>query len=263
MRSFPLLNASLVLFLAGIAAAHGENYKEEVLRDKPFAYYRLGEVDNTAPVADEIGRNPGTFQKSPFVGKPGAITRDPENKSVSFDRAKSQFIQLTTLGKFGTSMTHGFTVEYWLKTANFKDHQTIFGTASGPGFITDFLSDIAYNGHTKQLRMYIRDNHEDRYEVEFFPGGQNRDIYDNTWHHIVQVYAPTAAANQKAQFYVDGIRQTVTMEHKGASRGDPVFSDFNEPLTLGAMNLRGAVQDPFDRAAKRHLLARDNRACQR
>src|SRR5581483_2119047 len=182
MRSFPLLNASLVLFIAIVAAAHGENYKDEVLRDKPFAYYRLGEADNPAPVAAEMGRNPGTFQMGPSAGNPGAITRDPENKSVSFARAQSQFIQLTALGKFGTSMTHGFTVEYWLKTANSTDHQTIFGTASGPGFITDFLSDIAYTGHTKLLRMYIRDNHENRYEVEFYPGGRNSDIYDNAWH---------------------------------------------------------------------------------
>ncbi|MEP6669247.1 MAG: LamG domain-containing protein [Chthoniobacter sp.] len=247
MKRFPLLNASLALLMTALTSARADNYKDAVLRDKPFAYYRLGEADNTAPVADETGKNPGTFQNSPTAGEPGAIASDSENKSVSFARSQAQFIQLTEFGKFGSSMTHGFTVEYWLKAANFSDHQTIFGTANGPGFITDFLSDIAYTNHTKLLRMYIRDNHEDRYEAEFYPGGRNINIYDSAWHHIVQVYTPkTGGANNKVQFYVDGIRQTITLEHKGAARGNPVFSDFNRPLSLGSMNLRGTQQDPLD-----------------
>ncbi|MDR3406761.1 MAG: LamG domain-containing protein [Chthoniobacter sp.] len=247
MRPFPLLNASLALLVAAITSAQADNYKDAVLRDKPFAYYRLNETVDTEPVADEMGKNPGTFQNKPAVGGPGAIVSDSENRSVALARAQSQFIRLTAFEKFGSAMTGGFTVEYWLKTGNFTDHQTIFGAANGPGFITDFMSDIAYTGHTKLLRMYIRDNHEDRYEVEFYPGGQNIDIYDDAWHHIVQVYTPKAGGvNDRAQFYVDGIRQTVTVEHKARSRTNPVFSNFNQPLTLGAMNLRGVEQDYLD-----------------
>jgi len=247
MRPFPHLNATLALLVIAATSARAENYKDAVLRDKPFAYYRLGEAANTEPVFDELGKNPGTYQNNPTVGEPGAISSDPENKSVSFTRTQSQFIRLTEFGRFGSSMTHGFTVEYWLKTTNFTDHQTILGTANGPGFITDFLADIAYTSHTKLLRMYIRDDHEDRYEAEFYPTGRNINIYDAAWHHIVQVYAPkTGGANNKVQFYVDGVRQTITLEHKGAARGNPLFSDFNQPLSLGAMNLRGTQQDPLD-----------------
>jgi hypothetical protein len=95
--------------------------------------------------------------------------------------------------------------------------------------------------------MYIRDNHEDRYEAEFYPVGGNINIYDNSWHHIVQAYAPkTGGQNNKIQFYVDGVRQTITLVHKGASRGNPMFSDFNHPVTLGAMDLRGKEPDHLE-----------------
>lgn len=243
MKLIPLPNATLLALLALLATATADDYKEAVLRDKPFAYYRLGESEDSQPVADEIGKNPGTFQNNPATGTSGAIANDADNKAVSFDRAKGQYIQLTNFGKFGTSISSGFTVEYWLRTSNFTDHQTIFGTANGPGYVTDFLSDIAYGGEKKRLRMYIRDNHMNRYGADCYPVGRNINIYDNAWHHIVQIYDPKASGIHKLQFYVDGQRQITTMMHKG---GVPQFTDFNHPLTLGVMDLRGTQPDHLD-----------------
>jgi len=237
-KLFPLL-----VFLALAGAALADNYKDAVLRDQPFAYYRLSESEDSQPVADEVGNNPGTFQNNPTTGAPGAIANDPGDKAVTFDRAKVQSIQLTNFANFGSSMSRGFTVEYWLKTSNSTDHQTIFGTANGPGFITDFLSDIAYAGSKKRLRMYIRDNHKDRYEANWYPVGSNVNIFDNAWHHVVEIYAPKASPTHKLQFYIDGQRQTITLMHKD---GTPVFSDFNHPLMLGAMDLRGTDPDHLD-----------------
>lgn len=246
MQSSPLSLTFVAILCTLSTTALADNYKDTILRDKPFAYYRLNENESTQPVQDEMGNQPGTFQNGVSVGTAGALTHDPENKAVSFARENSQSIQLTAFGKFGSSMTGGFTVEYWLKTANFTDHQTIFGTANGPGFITDFLSDIAYHGDKKRLRLYIRDNHEDRFEADFYPGGRNINIYDGAWHHIVQVYAPKdGGANNKLQFYVDGVRQAISVVHKGPPR-NPVFSDFNNPLTVGAMDLRGTKSDYLD-----------------
>ncbi|HSI11141.1 MAG TPA: LamG-like jellyroll fold domain-containing protein [Chthoniobacter sp.] len=245
MKLFPLTQTIAVLLTVLTSAALADNYKDAVLRDKPFAYYRLNESDSSQPVLDEVGNNAGTFQNGVSVGTSGAIIHDPENKAASFARDNNQSIQLTTFGKFGSSMTGGFTVEYWLKTVNFTDHQTIFGTANGPGFITDFLSDIAYRGEKKRLRLYIRDNHEDRFEAEFYPGGRNINIYDGAWHYIAQVYSPRGGGNNKVVFYVDGIRQTITLIHKGPPR-NPVFSDFNNPLSVGVMDLRGTESDHLD-----------------
>ncbi len=242
-KVFPLPNAAVFVLLGLAVTAVADDYKDAVLRDKPFAYYRLSESESSQPVGDEIGNNPGTFQNNPTTGADGAITNEAGNKAVAFDRAKGQYIELTNFGKFGNSMSSGFTVEYWLKTSNFTDHQTIFGTANGPGYITDFLSDIAYEGNKKRFRIYIRDNHKNRYGADWYPVGRNINIYDNAWHHIVQIYAPKAEGIHKLQFYVDGQRQILTMMHKG---GVPAFSDFNHPLTLGAMDLRGTEPDHLD-----------------
>lgn len=239
-----LLPQAVWLVLLGLAATGAaDDYKDTVLRDKPFAYYHLSESEASQPVADETGSNPGTFQNSPATGITGAIANDADNTAVTFDRSKGQYIQFTNFGKFGSSMTNGFSVEYWLKTSNFTDHQTIFGTANGPGFFTDFLADIAYGGNKKRFRMYIRDNRMNRYEANWYPVGKNINIFNDAWHHIVQIYAPKAEGIHKLQFYVDGQRQILAMMHKG---GIPTFTDFNHPLTLGAMDLRGTEPDHLD-----------------
>ena len=107
------------------------------MADKPFAYYRLNEASNTDAVADELGQNPGVFIHEPEVGTPGAILSDPEGKAVHFaPRAKSIRQSSTNLGKYGGGISRGFTVECWLKTANSKDHQNVFGTANKPDYIT-------------------------------------------------------------------------------------------------------------------------------
>lgn len=246
MNPLRLTATGLTLGIALLATAAADNYKDAVLRDKPFAYYRLNESHPAQPVVDEMGNHTGAFQNGVSVGTAGALAHAPENKAVSLARENNQYIQLTTFGKFGSSMSGGFTVEYWLKTANCTAHQTVFGTANGPGFITDFLSDIAYRGEKGRLRLYIRDNHEDRYLADFFPRGRNINIYDNAWHHIVEVYAPKGGGlNNKVQFYVDGVRQTIAVEHKGPPR-NPDFSDFNNPVSLGAMDLRGTEPDHLE-----------------
>jgi hypothetical protein len=236
--------AGLALLFSPATVVKADSYKDAVLADKPFAYYRLGETAATQPVADEMGNNPGTYLNSPKVGTPGAIATDRENTAVTFARHRAQYIKLTKLANYGSSLSSGFAVEYWLKSADSADHQNIFGTANGPGFITDFLVDIAYGTKRGRLRMYCRDNHSNRFQADFYPGGKNVNIYNNKWHHVVHVYDPKAGSlNEQVLLYVDGIRQTMTVSNKG---GAPQFSDFNEGLSLGATDLRGAEPDHLE-----------------
>jgi hypothetical protein len=234
----------LGLFLTVAAASPADSYKDAVLADKPFAYYRLGETANTQPVADEMGNNPGTYIRGPKTGTPGAIGTDHGNTAVSFPRRQSQYIKLTKFGNYGSSLSGGFSVEYWLKTADSIDHQMVFGTANGPGFITDFLADIAYGGKRKRFRLYCRDNHSNRFEADFYPTGKNTNLFDNKWHHIVHVYDSKAESlNAQVLLYIDGVQQTMTVGRKG---GVPEFSNFDEVLTLGAMDLRGKEPDHLE-----------------
>jgi hypothetical protein len=209
----------VVLRLSSVIAVSQDVYKNAVLADKPFAYYRLSESANTEPVADEIGNNPGVYVNDPKVGVPGAISTDRKDTAVLFDRQRQQFVKLTTFGSFGRSLSFGFSAE------------------NGNLQLGYFHADIAYKGNDKRLRLYCRDDHWHRFEANFYPDGKNINIFDDHWHHIVHVYNPGAAnVNDKVLLFVDGDRQTLEVGQKG---GAPKFSDFANPLTLAARAVGG------------------------
>jgi hypothetical protein len=171
------LLAGWALFLAPLIVRAEDTYQEAVLADKPYAYYRLGEASDNDAVADEVGKNPGAFVNEPGVGVPGAILTEPKNTAVQFARSQKQYIQLTDLGTYGSSIASGFSIEYWLKTANSKDHQTILGTANSPHYITDFLVDVAYEGVAGRLRLYCRDDHLESVQCGLLsPGKEYRHL---------------------------------------------------------------------------------------
>jgi alpha-tubulin suppressor-like RCC1 family protein len=227
-------------FVAGFASsAEASQYSATVMADNPFAYYRLDEASTSAAVVDAMGANNGTYVNGPTVGTAGAIYTDALSTAVAFTAANSQYVRLTTMGSFGSSMGTGFSVEFWIKDSDSTTNRTILGTANTASNQTDFLLDIAYAGNAGRLRLYYRDDGDNRYEAQFYPTGGNINIFDNAWHHVVQVYDPTAGAlNDKALFYVDGIRQTATVTLAGSS---PAASNFNQPMILGGLNSHGSV----------------------
>jgi hypothetical protein len=230
--------------IAAAAPLHAADYKEVILADKPFVYYRLNEASNATPAVDELGNHHGIYEGAPAVGVAGAIIAEPGSTAASFSRADKQCVTLTNLGDYGKSMTKGFTVEYWLKTSDATNYQVIMGCANDPGFINDFLVDIGYGKKEGRLRLYYRDDTFHRYEANFYPDGGNTKIFDNAWHLITQVYDPSAAqVEDRVRFYVDGVRQILTVFE---GKGPPVSSNFNLPLTLGAMNKRGTIQDHLE-----------------
>jgi hypothetical protein len=215
-------------------------YKDAVLADKPFAYYRMGEKNSAEPVKDETSDDGGVYVNDPKVGTAGAIATDPKSTAVSFTRQQEQYIKLGNLGNFGSSLSSVFSIEYWLKTEDSSDHQSILGETNGPGFLTDFLVDIG-EGNAKRFRILCRDDHRHWFQADHYPEGANIDIYDNSWHHIVHVYDPMAnALNDQVLLYIDGVRQTLKVS---LVRELPTCSDFNNPLTLGAVNRRGVVEN--------------------
>jgi alpha-tubulin suppressor-like RCC1 family protein len=235
---------TFLLFLAALAGtafpSHASQYSATVLADTPFAYYRLNETSNAQTVADQMGANSGRYVNGPTVGVPGAIVSDAASTAVSFNAAASQYVQLTTMGNYGSSMTSGFSVEYWISDSNSTTYQAILGVANSGGYNTDFLVDIAYGGNAGRLRLYYRDDAYNRYEADWYPTGGNVNIYDGAWHHVVHVYNPSAGTvGNRVLFYVDGILQTTTVTLGGSV---PSSSNFNGPLVVGAMDLRGTIE---------------------
>jgi len=180
-------------------------------------------------------------RSDPFFGEVGAIETDSTNAAVCFNSSQSQYVLLTTLGNFGSIMTGGFTVEYWLRTTDQTSYQTILGAANTGGYLTDFLVDIASHD-ANELRFYFRDDYWNRYEARFYPVGSNVNIYDDVWHHIVHVYDPSASLlGDRVVFYVDGQRQSVPVTLGGT---EPlVCSNFNVSMVLAAFNKRASVMD--------------------
>lgn len=82
MQSSPLSLTFVAILCTLSTTALADNYRDTILRDKPFAYYRLTENESTQPVQDEMGNQPGTFQNGVSVGTAGALIHDPENKAV-------------------------------------------------------------------------------------------------------------------------------------------------------------------------------------
>lgn len=230
---------AISLLLATTLIARGDLYSNAVTADSPFAYYRLNESSSAAPAADQAGSNSGTFVNSPSLSLAGPLASNPSNTAAGFN-GTNQYVQLTSMGNFGSSTGTGFSVEYWLKTGDSTDYQGVLGTANN-GFNTAFLIDIGYNGDAGRLRLYYRDDASNRYEANFVPTGGNINLYSNTWHQVIQVYDPAAGLlNDRIRFYIDGVRQVVDVVQIGAN---PNASNFNVGLTLGAFDNRGVAED--------------------
>ena len=227
-----------------VSAVHA-SYVGAVLADNPFAYYRFNESTNTSPVVDQRGGNPGTFKNVPTVPVPGALPSDVAGTAATFSRTASQYVQLTTMGNFGSTMGNGFSVEFWMKTTDSTDIQSLYGAANSGGFLTDFISDIGHAGVAGNLRLYFRDDGNHRYETISSLGGGNVNLFNNQWHHVVQVYDPAASAlADRVLFYTDGVRQSATVTIAGGG-ANPTLSDFNVPMALAADNTRGTIGDYY------------------
>lgn len=145
------------------------NYRNTVLADKPFSYWRL---DDRGPVArDELGRNSGLYEGSPKQGLPGIFKGD---RAVSFV-GDSQVVL--------PPMVAPRTIELWLKT-------NIVGTLPLASF-----RDVTAGGLLiSQYRGYARGSKGDAGIMS--PNYVN----DGRWHHIVLTIAPDGTAC----LYVDG-----------------------------------------------------------
>jgi hypothetical protein len=237
------LCVGLCLIIGSVSSAKATNYSDVIVADNPFAYYRLNEVAVTDTVVDEMGTHHGSFMNSPTVGVSGGLLNEPTNTGVSFERAQTQYVELTTFGNYGSGLTEGFSIEYWLKSNDtFEVGEGVLGTANTPEFTTNLQLTLNYD---EALRLYFRDEDWDRYDVYSYPGDRTVDILDNNWHHMVHVYDPLGdLLEERMLIYVDGIKQEVVVIQKAGVPDNT--ADFNCPMTLGAMNLRNVIRDTLN-----------------
>lgn len=230
----------LLLALSLPASVHAGAYADKVLGDTPFAYYRLDETGNTVIAADQVGRHPGNYVNSPTKGAAGAVVGEKSNGAISFKKTDNQYIELSTMGNLGSSQAGGYTVEYWLKTSETASFQAVMGV-NNASTREAFAIDLNYGGVAGRVRLYHRDPNNNRFESNFYTSTKtNRNVFDGAWHHVVHEYEPGAPAEKRVRMYIDGVRQT---NDYLPSPGTPANADYEFPLTLGAGNNRGTIQD--------------------
>ncbi len=131
-----------------------------------------------------------------------------------------------------------FTISCWFKTERTTD-QVIFGTLN-TGNVTALTVDLNTDennvGETNNLRVFIRDDDENRLE---FGLSTPYDFTDGQWHHLAIVRdSPTTG-----KIYLDGVEQTIIYSRQENADN---FSTFEFSMTFGALNNRSTIQNYFE-----------------
>ena len=216
-----------------------DEYRDVVMADQPFAYYRLGESAGATTAVDETGVHHGTYVNDPALEVPGAVLTDPDDTAAEFDAA--QYVEGTTMADYGSRMIDGFTIECWVRLSVPTGWSNILGTAN-PGYTTNVQLSV---DQTRSMRLYFRDDDWDRYSVWFYSEGDNAEIFDQEWHHLVFAYDPTPAnPSDRFDLYIDSVPQELEVQ-PGNDRPDGT-SDFVYPMILGGWHQRGTVIPTYE-----------------
>ena len=166
-------------------AAWRRGYREEVLADKPRAFWRLGETPGQSAAADASGNGQsGSYYGGATVGVAGAVA-DPD-LATAFDGTDDYvFIPDSP----ALAVTGSVTVEAWVKTPGFtRAWQAIAGKGDTSYHLQRYSTSrsamfaVAYNG-------------------TWYSAIGSAVIDDGAWHHVVGVYDQPS---QTLRLYVDG-----------------------------------------------------------
>ncbi len=232
----------VVSYLDGHVATATLPFRQLVLNSAPTVYYRLNDSVGSSMVQDYSGNsNNGTCINKPSLGISGTCG-DTWN-AMTFSSVSQQYINLGNLGTVGSKLSQ-VSLECVMKTMT-TAIQAIFGTACGPAAPAQYITAISFatnmdasgNPATGLTRFFIRDQANVYITGQF--GNSVKNIYDGKYHHIVAIYdknGSTASARMKV--YVDGIAMNLTFP-AGFDGTPATFANFDNPLLVGANNLRG------------------------
>lgn len=226
------MKQALRLMRSGVMAAAGgggTSYADEVSADSPFAWWRFEETSGTT-IADEQGTHDGTTSGSPDLTVAGKV-----DSAIGFDGI-DDYVDVGTLGSFGSDMDSGFTMECWLRW----DHSNVEDAAGtvndGTSVILQLRVNADVNGASSagRVSLQIRENGVDQNNR----ASDRNDLNDGQWHHIVFTWD---GALTTPDIYVDGVLDN------GAGRNDDASStsSFDYGFALGATNVRGTIADHF------------------
>jgi predicted GH43/DUF377 family glycosyl hydrolase len=218
-----LFFCSLVLIPAVGGTVIDVPYKDEVLKDRPVAWWRFG--DNTtvegAAAKDEVGQHPGIYHGNTNVaeGVPGIGGR-----AARFD-GKSGYIEIPNDRDFALNT---LSVECWFRSKqvwtepDWPASATLISKATdGPG-----SSDWALLGGSADGRSGVAMARPGPAGGPDYPLSSPPALNDGQWHHLV--WTRTAAGENR--LYVDG-----ALAAGGQDRGGAIVN--SRPIQIGG--------DPF------------------
>lgn len=154
--------------------------------------------------------------------------------ALDFD-GSDDYIDVGTMSNFGSGMgSNSTTFSAWIKTTK-TTQQVLIGTGN-TGDNTVLQLNLNRNwdgGGDAEGYIYIRQRDEDALS-RVVQAQQDNGFTDGEWHHIVTVWHPNALG----EIYLDGV--VLSGVSKVAQNADNT-ANFTFPLTLGALNWRGAI----------------------
>jgi hypothetical protein len=196
----------------GTPALTGDAYRDLVMSDAPFAYYRLDDTGTTAK--DQVAGRDGTY-KGAVAHASGAIAGDPSTAAV-FDGVASYVEVTDSLPLTGNAP---FTIEAWASPV---------AGASDPGCVVarTFAIGGANGSVTNGTALYV-DNTNNGLELTRFQDSANDGpsgptIPNNAFAHLVATYD-----GSRLELYVDG-------KHVAGTGSSAAVPPVSQPLTIGA-----------------------------
>jgi hypothetical protein len=154
----------------------------------------------------------------------------------------SQYVNLGTLGDFGSSQYRGATLDAWLQTSYTGGIQAVMRTANAvTGYnTTGILLSRNANSGADPGGLQISCNDQSKYLVGGTPNGVNTGICDGNIHHLAVTIWPPANA---MQMYLDGraIQTNMTLQQSPTS-----YINFPIAMFLGAANHSGTPSFYFN-----------------
>lgn len=164
-------------------------------------------------------------------------TFEPDNGGSFLFNGTNSYVTNNGLQNVGSLMGNGFTVEYWIKTTTTDTIRAVVGVVNndvGMNFGIHLNEGAVDTGVVGLTSWYLRQS----------TGGTptrgtiSAPIYDGAWHHMVWS-CPSTVNITNVIAYVDGIRYGFSNTTINTLTS---FVNFNQPITIGARNLRGTIE---------------------
>jgi hypothetical protein len=163
----------------------------------------------------------------------------PNTHALSFDRASTQHLTLTTMGTFARTLQTS-TFETWVKSSDTTNTMCLFGTFNDGvtvGLQVWLNADSSATLSAGKVYVFLRDG-----SGLVLSGGTTNavGVTDGAWHHLA---VTLNGGTNTIQVYVDGTSMAFTYSITGTPAGFSV--DFGYPMVFAARNNRATIDMPF------------------